>query len=138
MGTWATRYLATRHFWNTYGALSTHWDSAAASLGLTAPTPLFFSLVREQPSETAPEEKNPHYIPPAVLGRPPRRPRGVLSMAPMVSETPPIGTPRDLSEFMVEDNSPPPKSGVSRREPRCSDGRNLSAPKQSNSVRGGH
>ena len=140
MGPWASRYLAAHQYWNTYGALSTHWDWAAASLDLTAPAPLLFSLVHEQPSETAPGEKNPHYIPPAVRGRSPRRPREILSATPVVSETPPIVTPspRDLSEFMVEDNSPPPKSSVSRLEPRCSESRNLSALKQSNFARGGY
>ena len=40
--------------------------------------------------------------------------------------------------FMVDDNSPPSHRNVSRLEPRCSDGRNLSAIKRTNYVRGGH
>ena len=40
--------------------------------------------------------------------------------------------------FMVDDNSPPPQRTGSRLEPRCSDGRNLSAIPRTNYVRGGH
>ena len=40
--------------------------------------------------------------------------------------------------FEVDDNSPPFQVNRSRHEPRCSDGRNLSAIKQTNFVRGGH
>ena len=140
MGPWASPYLAAHQNWNTYGALSTHWDWVAGSLDLTAPPPLLFSLVHELPPETDPEATNPHYIPPAVLERPPRRPREILPTAPAASDTPPIviPLPRDLSEFMVDDNSPPPKSSVSRLETRCPDRRNLSALKQSNFERGGH
>ena len=40
--------------------------------------------------------------------------------------------------FEVDDNSPPFQINRSRLEPRCSDGRNLSAIEQKNFARGGH
>ena len=71
---------------------------------------------------------------------PRRRSHEISSAALAASETPRVVTPSlwDLSKFAVEDNSPPPKSGVSRLEPRRSDRRNLSALKQSNFARGGY
>ena len=46
----------------------------------------------------------------------------------------PVRTPRDLSQFLVDDNSPP----MSRSTPRCSDGRDLSFISSFNFPRGGH
>ena len=46
----------------------------------------------------------------------------------------PVRTPRDLSQFLVGDNSPP----MSRSTPRCSDGRDLSFISSLNFPRGGH
>ena len=140
MGPWASRYLAAHQYWNSYGALSTHWDWAAASMDLTAPSPLSLSRLREKPPGNPPEDKTPRDITPAEVDRPPRRSRESLPTAPVASVTPPIfsSSPRDLSAFIVDDNSPPSKSAMSRLEPRCSDGRNLSVVKQSNFERGGH
>ena len=75
-----------------------------------------------------------------MLERPPRRFRGELPTEPVMSDAPiPLPTStRDLSEFVVEDNSPPSNDTPSRLEPRGWDGRNLSALKQSNYERGGH
>ena len=70
---------------------------------------------------------------------PHRRSHEILSAALAASETPRIVTPSpwDSSKFAVEDNSPPPKSSVSRLEPRRSVRRNLPALKQSNFARDG-
>ena len=122
MGPWASRFLAARQYWNAYGALSTHWDWAASSLDLATPSPLSVSRFHEKPPEISPEEKPTD--PPA-------------QNLPLRETTFP-STPRDLSAFIVDDNSPPSRSTMSRLQPRRSGGRNLSVVKQSNFARGGH
>ena len=136
----AGRYLAAHQYWNYFGASSTQWDWAARSLDVPAPRPLLFSLVREKPSGTVSETTTHYFTPPAMLERPPRRAREGFHSEPVMPKTPPNFPPstRDLSEFIVEDNSPPPNNTPSRLAPRGWDGRNLSAAKQSNFERGGH
>ena len=59
-------------------------------------------------------------------------PKGTLPDTP--GKTDPAHAPRDLSQFLVDDNSPL----TSRSTPQCSDGRNLSFISSCNYPRGGH
>ena len=59
-------------------------------------------------------------------------PKGTLPDTP--GKTDPVHAPRDLSKFLVDDNSPP----TSRSTAQCSDGRNLSYISSCNFPRGGH
>ena len=86
---------------------------------------------------TSPEEKPPLREKTSILS-PEDKPIVKPELTIPVPATTPLSTPRDLSMFEVDDNSPPFQVNRSRLEPRCSDGRNLSAIKQTNFVRGGH
>ena len=153
-GPWAGRYLAAHQYWNWYDALPTHWDWAARSLDVPAPHPLL--SMHALPSEISPQEKAPSDSKPALLDRPPRRPRDALRARnieipePVAAKPSPpqptISAPRDLKEFEVPDGSPYRKRDLpsngdkapSRLEPRAWDGRNLATLSQYNCTRGGY
>ena len=56
-GPWAPRYLAAHHYYNLYGALSTHWDWAASTLDLNAPPPLSLSKLQEKSPDSNASQK---------------------------------------------------------------------------------
>ena len=129
-------YLAAHQYYNLYGSLSTHWDWAASTLDLTTPPPLSLSRLHENP--TAPPTPQTTLHATSLTTPSEAKPPDTLGPTTPLPEPNPSSAPRDLSRFMVDDNSPLSQRNVSRLEPRCSDGRNLSAIKRTNYVRGGH
>ena len=150
LGPWAGRYLAAHQYWNWRGALPTHWDWAARTLDIPASRLLLFSLAHEKTSGAVPETNAPCRPPPALLDRPPHRPRDALRAEPVApTPSPPQPAPsesRDLKEFEVADTSPSRKrvlpwkgdGAPSRLEPRAWDGRNQATLSQYNFIRGGY
>ena len=139
-GPWAPRYYAAHHFRNAYGKLSTHWDWAASTLDLPAPHPLSLSNWQEPPLDPTSVHANPSPTPPLPHEKssaplpatmspsmPSMRPPMQVNLTSCIPDERPAA--RDLSQFVVDDNSPPPS---------CSDGRNLNVVSQHNFPRGGH
>ena len=139
-GPWASRYLAAHQYYNLYQSLSTHWDWAASTLDLTAPNPLSLARLHETSSASDPSNATVHasqQSPPSMHARSPAQPTEVKPVVTLESTIPlpdasSLSSLRDLTKFMVDDDSP------SRSVPRCSDGRNLSVNRPSNFPRGGH
>ena len=129
-GPWASRYLAAHQYYNISGSLSlsSHWDWAASTLDLTAPHPLSLSDLHEPPTASAPPKASLHAT--SLT-----KPTEVKPIVTLESTIPPPASNhssamRDLSKFLVDDDSP--------SRSRCSDGRNLLGNRPHNLPRGGH
>ena len=145
-GPWAPRYLAAHQYHNAYGYLSTHWDWAASGLDIKAPPPLSLSEVQKKSTPPEPVHAKPspptpslhvHQSPSDPMTAEVTQPTDEQSssmhvhLSSCIPDAP--SCMRDLSQFLVDDFSPP----LSRRS-RCSDGRDLSTIKRQNYPRGGH
>ena len=143
-GPWAGRFLAAHHYYYTYGSLSNNWDWAARTLDIATPPPLSLFKMHDPPLDSAAPQTPLHALP---SSRAPVAPTSVESQhtapeptvaAPKspirmnLSSCIPESTPRDLSRFLVDDNSPPMSLS------QCSDGRDLSVISGLNFPRGGH
>ena len=113
-------------------------------IDLSGSNPPASPMPSPSPLGDPPKAAAPPVSSPSPLGDPPRDtaplPKWVQlsSFIPVVSPTAspadpvPLHARRDLTQFLVDDNSPP------QSRPLCSDGRNLSVISQTNFPRGGH